>query len=162
MAKGPLSTLLFVIKTHIVFRNCLLWRLWQYQLFWNSWSFNSTASLYGWNSWVTLASILDSDTFIEEQPGCNQFDKNYHLEEHIFRSTYCKTMTFRNWVMETPLFNFSLFIRGWHVKTDPEMPCITKVSLLPVSFVIKTQPRMSICLFCHFYDNINFSKLFIM
>ena len=25
----------------------------------------------GWNNWVTLASILDSDTFIEEQPICN-------------------------------------------------------------------------------------------
>ena len=35
------------------------------------WRFNSTASLYGWNSLVTLASVLDADIFIEEQPVCN-------------------------------------------------------------------------------------------
>ena len=37
-------------------------------LFYDGWSFRSTESFYGWNNWVTLASILDSDTFIEEQP----------------------------------------------------------------------------------------------
>ena len=58
MTKGSLSTLLFAIKTHTGFRNYLLWHFWQYQLFSNSWSFNNNASLYDWNSWVALASIL--------------------------------------------------------------------------------------------------------
>ena len=57
MTKCSLST--FVIKIHTAIKNSPLWHFSHYKLFWNSWSFNSTASLYGWNNWVTLASILD-------------------------------------------------------------------------------------------------------
>ena len=69
MTKGPLLTLLSVIKTHTRDRNSLLW-----PFFDNTSCFmmvdHSTVQhhFYGWNNWVTLASILDSNTFIEEQP----------------------------------------------------------------------------------------------
>ena len=45
MTKGPLLTLLSVIKTHTRDINSLLWPFfWQYQLFYDGWSFYSTAS----------------------------------------------------------------------------------------------------------------------
>ena len=44
MAKVASLTMLCAIKTHTRDRNCLLWHFWQYQLFYDGWSFNSTAS----------------------------------------------------------------------------------------------------------------------
>ena len=69
MTKGSLSTLSFAIKTHIKDGNCLLWHFWQYQSYQNLVDHLTVQRhFYGWNNWVALASILDFDTFIDEQP----------------------------------------------------------------------------------------------
>ena len=68
MTKVSLLTMMSAIKTHTWDRNCLLWHFWQYQLFFMFDQSTVQHHFCGWNNWVTLASILDSDTFIEEQP----------------------------------------------------------------------------------------------
>ena len=68
MTKGSLSTLLFAITTCTRVRNCLLWHFYSTSCLEIVDHLTVQYHFNGRNNGVTLASILDSDTFIEEQP----------------------------------------------------------------------------------------------